>query len=77
VRVTVKRALESVDAFRGRINKAATTEEDGFGTIDAGSDHWYFGRIRNVGSIHSDYWYGTAAELAQPSAIGVYPIGGW
>lgn len=77
LRFAVKRALESVDAFRGRINKAATTEEEGFGAIDAGSDHWYLGRIRNVGSIHSDYWHGTAAELAQRSAIGVYPVGGW
>jgi hypothetical protein len=30
-----------------------------------------------MGSIHSDHWYGPAATLAQKSAIGVYPIGGW
>ncbi len=35
------------------------------------------GRIRNTGSIHSDHWYGNAADLAKKSAIGVYPIGGW
>lgn len=40
-------------------------------------DNWYLGRIRNVASMHSDYWWATAAELAQRSAIGVYPIGGW
>ncbi len=26
--------------------------------------------------LDSDYWRGTAAELARRSAIGVYPIGG-
>jgi hypothetical protein len=74
----VKRALETIDDFRRRINAAATVEEEVLGPVPAGSDNWLLGpRIRNVGSIHSDYWRGTAAELAQRSAIGVYPIGGW
>jgi len=74
----VKRALESIDAFRVRINKAAVAEKEGLGAIDAGADDWVLGeRLRNVGSIHSDYWRGTAADLAQRSAIGVYPVGGW
>ena len=77
LRFGVKRALESVDEFRARINKAAVAEEEGLAPINAGPDDWYLGRIRNVGSIHSDYWRGTAAALAQRSAVGVYPIGGW
>jgi hypothetical protein len=77
LRFAVKRALESVDDFRGRINAAAVAEEEGLPPVLAGADNWYLGRIRNVGSIHSDYWRGTAAELAQRSAIGVYPVGGW
>jgi len=77
LRFGVKRALESVDAFRSRINAAAVAEEEGLTPINAGPDDWYLGRIRNVGSIHSDYWRGTAAALAQRSAVGVYPIGGW
>ena len=77
LRFAVKRALESVDDFRRRINAAAVAEEEGLAPVSAGADNWYLGRIRNVGSIHSDYWRGTAAELAQRSAIGVYPIGGW
>jgi hypothetical protein len=77
LRFAVKRALESVDEFRRRINAAAVAEEEGLAPVPAGADNWYLGRIRNVGSIHSDYWRGTAAELAQRSAVGVYPIGGW
>jgi len=77
LRFEVKRALESVDAFRVRINKAAAAEEQGLGAMDVGPDNWVLGQIRDKGSIHSDYWRGTAVELAQRSAIGVYPIGGW
>jgi hypothetical protein len=77
LRFAVKRALESVDDFRSRINAAATVEEEGLPPVHAGGDDWYLSRIRNVGSIHSDFWRGTAADLAQRSAIGVFPIGGW
>ena len=77
LRFAVKRELESVDEFRGRINAAAEAEEAGLAPIAGGTDRWYLGRIRNVGSIHSDHWYGNAADLAKKSAIGVYPIGGW
>ncbi len=77
LRFAVKRALESVNDFRRRINAAAVAEEEGLPAFPAGGDDWYLGRLRNVGSVHSDYWRGTAAELARRSAIGVFPIGGW
>lgn len=77
LRFAVKQAIESVDAFRQRINAAAAAEEDGIEAIDAGPDNWALRRLRDTGSIHSDFWRGTAADLAQRSAIGVYPIGGW
>jgi len=77
LRFAVKQAIESVDAFRQRINAAAANEEDGIEAIDAGPDNWALRRLRDTGSIHSDFWRGTAADLAQRSAIGVYPISGW
>jgi hypothetical protein len=78
LRFAVNRALESVGNFRTRINAAAVAEEEGQPANDAGSDDWYLGpKIRNAGSLHSDYWRGTAADLAQRSAVGVYPVGGW
>jgi hypothetical protein len=78
LRFAVKRALEPIDTFRQRINAAVAAEEAGIEAIDAGPDNWALGsRIRDVGSLHSDFWRGTAAALAQRSAIGVYPIGGW
>ena len=39
---------------------------------------WYLGEVaRNKGSIHSDIWVGTAADLAERSWVGIYPVSGW
>jgi hypothetical protein len=38
---------------------------------------WYIGEARNKGSVHSDIWVGTAADLAERGAIGIYPVSGW
>lgn len=32
---------------------------------------------RHRGSIHSDIWRGTAADLADRQHIAVYPVSGW
>jgi hypothetical protein len=77
LRFAVKRSLETVDAFRQRINKAAYDEEAGESAGAAGGDNWLLGPIRDRGSIHSDIWRGSAAALADRDAIGVFPISGW
>jgi hypothetical protein len=33
--------------------------------------------LRTRGSIHSDWWTASAAELAECSQIAVYPVTGW
>jgi hypothetical protein len=76
LRFHVKRSLESLPAFQARINGAIEMEEQGL-QADAGGDDWLLGSIRNVGSLHSDHWYGTGAELARRDAIAIYPVGGW
>jgi hypothetical protein len=76
LRFAMKRSLESLDAFRARINEAVQLEEEDIAT-DAGPDNWLIGIPRNVGSLHSDYWRRTAAELAGRDAIAVYPVTGW
>jgi hypothetical protein len=35
------------------------------------------GSVSVRGSIHSDAWNGTAAELASSNLIAVYPVNGW
>jgi hypothetical protein len=77
LRFAVKRAEESMVAFRRRINKAAREEEE-TGSLGGAEPGWYLGpRLRNKGSIHSDVWKGTAVDLASRHAIAVYPTGGW
>lgn len=77
LRFAVKRALETLPAFRQRINKAAQEEEAGVPAGAAGGDDWVLGPIRDRGSIHSDIWRGSAAALAERDAIGVFPLSGW
>ena len=77
LRFDVKRPLESTDEFRKRINLAARDEEEG--TRYSGNDlAWLIGtQRRHRGSLHSDIWKGTAAELASRGNIAVYPALGW
>jgi hypothetical protein len=78
LRFALKRSDDSLAAFRARINKAVVLEEeDRIAPPDAGDDRWFLGRIRDVGSVHSDMWTGSAAELLRRNALAVYPIGGW
>lgn len=70
---------ESEDDFRRRVNIAAR-EEDEDVNGSSGSERWVIGSQninRTTGSIHSDYWEGTAADLATCNHIAVYPVIGW
>ena len=79
LRFAVKNATESLPEFRRRVNASARDEDDGEAAGGVtGGDEWLLGRTyRNQGSLHSDVWSGTAADLAQRDAIAVYPVGGW
>lgn len=67
---------EEEGEFVQRINRRAREEDEHPGTEGA-ADHWTLGETRNLGSIHSDVWSGTAAELASSNRIAVYPAVGW
>ena len=72
----MKSATESVNDFRARINQAARDEEEG-APAGVGGDEWLLGAFRDRGSIHCDIWRGTAVDLAERDAIGVFPVAGW
>lgn len=77
LRFALKRSLETHDQFRQRINRAVEAEEAGQ-AFSAGGDDWVLGpTVRDRGSLHSDIWRGSAAELADRDAVGVFPISGW
>lgn len=76
LRFEVMRATEPVDDFRGRINKAAQGAD--YEKSGGSDDGWRLGSNGRVrGSIHSDIWTGSAADLASRDAIAVYPVSGW
>ncbi len=77
LRFDVKRSLESIDAFRGRINAAARDEEQGTARDD-NDPAWLIGtRNRHKGSLHGDIWRGSAVDLASRGYIAVCPAMGW
>lgn len=78
LRFDVKSPGESRDLFIKRINAAARQEDEGHPGTKSASDHWVIGKFgRDKGSLHSDIWEGTAAELADSGIIAVYPVIGW
>ena len=69
---------ESRDEFVKRINVAAREENEGRPSTIAPSRFWRIGsKARDRGSIHSDIWEGSAADLAASNMIAVFPVGGW
>jgi hypothetical protein len=77
LRFDVKRPGEKNDNFKSRINKAAREEEDSI-QIRTDDKNWFLGvNLRTHGSIHSDVWTGSAADLVDREMVGVWPVGGW
>lgn len=77
LRFDVKRPLESEQEFLARVNAAARNEEEQT-TTSASDSNWFIGtENRHKGSLHSDIWRGTAAELGSRGFIAVYPALGW
>ena len=69
---------ESKKEFSKRVNKAMRNSDEGKSNSKSPSTHWLFGtQARDRGSIHSDIWKGTAAELADSNFIAVLPMIGW
>ena len=78
LRFDVRRPTETTDNFCKRLNSAARAEKEKPQPVDSDSDEWFLGReSRSVGSLHSDIWNGTAADLAQRGIVAVYPVSGW
>lgn len=78
LRFELKAAEETDDIFLKRINKRALDEEEERPTGHGDTRGWMLGsNARSLGSLHSDIWAGTAAELAARGRIAIYPVTGW
>jgi len=78
LRFKVNSPGESKNEFLKRVNKAAREEDEGHPGTPSDSKYWFLGpNARDKGSINSDIWEGSAAELAASHFMAVYPIVGW
>jgi hypothetical protein len=77
LRFDVRRPTESTDDFRKRLNQLALAEEERRPTNPADVG-WTLGpTLRTTGSLHTDLWEGSAADLARRGALAIYPVTGW
>jgi len=76
-RFEVNNPTDTEEEFLKRINLALREEDEIIGT-ESGSDRWKIGpNLRNLGSVHSDIWEATAAEISTCNFIAIYPVAGW
>lgn len=77
LRFAVKGPAETENDFVKRVNLEEREHGEHPGTTGP-TDKWVIGEnTRNVGSIHSDIWEGSAADLASSNCIAVFPAIGW
>lgn len=78
LRFATRRPEESVESFRRRINTRARIDGERPPSLSTESG-WLFGSNQQqaAGSLHTDIWSGSAADLASKGAIAVYPVAGW
>jgi len=79
LRFDVRRPLENMSQFRERLNREAWPEKNKKpGAVVPESRRWVLGEnLRTKGSVHSDWWQGTGADLAASGYIAIYPVSGW
>jgi len=77
LRFDVNNVNEERSSFLKRLNAAARDKGEKPDS-SSGSERWMIGSNgRDQGSVHSDIWKGTAADLATCDMVGVYPVIGW
>ncbi|HGS7150257.1 TPA: S8 family peptidase [Klebsiella variicola subsp. variicola] len=76
LRFAVIRPNQTLDNFRASINRNANNED--YNGPEGDASGWFLGpQLRVRGSLHSDAWQGSAADLTEMNTIAVYPVGGW
>ena len=85
LRFDVIRPLEDIGQFQQRISRDFWdgSDEDDAQRVrpEKGPQddrHWAIGEFgQTKGSIHSDFWIGSAGQLAESNSVAVFPITGW
>ena len=76
LRFELNRPGEERERFEKRVNRQALAEDEEKPTGSA-AEFWTIGSARDAGSIHSDIWTGSAADLADSNLVAIYPVIGW
>jgi Subtilase family len=78
LRFDVIRPTESLLGFMQRLSRAFWDSPTDRPTNAKDTRDWVVGEDgRCLGSLHSDWWKGSAATLARSSKLLVYPVSGW
>lgn len=81
LRFDVIRPTETLPEFRQRVSRAEWDDPKNLKSrpsVVEETRRWTVGEDgRTHGSLHSDWWTGTAAELATAGHLAVYPVTGW
>lgn len=81
LRFDINRFNESKEEFAAKINKIDKELAKLNGNYTAGRSEsmWKYSDACGIfnGSLHSNIWNGTAADLAQNNVLAVYPVMGW
>jgi hypothetical protein len=76
LRFEVRTPYEGLDQFRARVNDLSRDGDEDI--VSGDSERWTLGpSLRHKGSIHSDRWTGSAAELAERENLAIFPVIGW
>jgi hypothetical protein len=78
LRFEVNAPDEDKENFVKRINQADREHKNDTSDSSGTADFWKYGKqARDRGSVHSDVWQGTAAQLAESNLIAITPTIGW
>ncbi|MCE1245768.1 MAG: S8 family peptidase [Firmicutes bacterium] len=78
LRFDIKTPFESKDEFLKKVSKAQREEGEVIDSKSTTSEFWTLGiKNQNKGSLHSDIWKCTAAQLAECCYLAVFPVTGW
>jgi len=78
LRFELQRPFETTNGLLDRLSASALGEPVGIAEHSDEKQNWTVGSNgRTKGSIHCDWWTGTAAELALSQHLAVYPVTGW
>lgn len=78
LRFDVKRPTETVQRFIRRLSDTSDDEDADTSTATTQAQPWVVGTNgRSSGSLHCDWWEGTAVDLAASGYLAVFPVTGW